>query len=286
MPEKRKKEEKGKQEVDKQRRTFIKALGASSGALVLGGLSLERFISPTTRDTPLLSSYPTAVLVDSQRNPIKASDIPTATASSSTYPIMMFNYPLQDEPNILVKLSGLSTPIPGAVKLPTGEYVTAFSGICQHLGCIVPLLDYHPHQSIPFEAKLIGYNETNWPAFGLLFCKCHGSQYDPTLGPHNLYNSGPAPSPANHSLPQVILTVDADGIVYATGMNPVNAVIRSHLWEPGGQEYGAGVEAENLSGGSLLPEYDGPPLALSSSVSGPIYKTIVVSSANGPWPSK
>ncbi len=286
MPDKREKERKGKQEVDKQKRTFIKALGASSGALVLGGISLERFITPTTRNSPLLSSYPTAVLVDSQRNPIKASDIPAATGSSSTYPIMMFNYPLQDEPNILVKFSGLSTPIPGAVELPTGEYLTAFSGICQHLGCVVPLLDYHPHLSIPFEAELIGYSETNWPAYGLIFCKCHGSQYDPTRGPHNLYNSGPAPSPANHSLPQVVLTVDAEGIVYATGINPVNAVIRSHLWEPGGQEYGPGVEQENLSGGSLLPVYDGPALSLSGSIKGPMYKTIVVSSANGPWPTK
>ena len=286
MPDKPERETKSDEEVDKRKRTFIKALGASSGALVFGGISLERFITPTTRNVPVMSSYPTAVLIDSQRNPIKASDIPTATAGSSSYPIMMFNYPLQDEPNILVKFSGLSTPIPGAVKLPTGEYVTAFSGICQHLGCVVPLLDYHPHLSIPFEAELIGYNETNWPSFGLIFCKCHGSQYDPTKGPHNLYNSGPAPSPANHSLPQVILNVDTDGVVYATGINPMNAVIRSHLWEPGGQEYGTEVQAENLSGGSLLPVYDGPPLALSGSVNGPIYKTIVVSSANGPWPSK
>lgn len=286
MPDKPESETKSDEEVDKRKRTFIKALGASSGALVFGGISLERFITPTTRNVPVMSSYPTAVLIDSQRNPIKASDIPTATAGSSSYPIMMFNYPLQDEPNILVKFSGLSTPIPGAVKLPTGEYVTAFSGICQHLGCVVPLLDYHPHLSIPFEAELIGYNETNWPSFGLIFCKCHGSQYDPTKGPHNLYNSGPAPSPANHSLPQVILNVDTDGVVYATGINPMNAVIRSHLWEPGGQEYGTEVQAENLSGGSLLPVYDGPPLALSGSVNGPIYKTIVVSSANGPWPSK
>ncbi len=286
MPDKRESANKDGQEVDKQRRTFIKALGASSGALVLGGISLERFIMPANRNVPVASAYPTAVLVDSQRNPIKAADIPAATGGSSSYPIMMFNYPLQDEPNILVKLSGLSTQIPGSVKLPTGEYVTAFSGICQHLGCVVPLLDYHPHGSIPFEAQLIGYNETNWPSYGLIYCKCHGSQYDPTQGPHNLYNSGPAPSPANHSLPQVILTVDADGIVYATGMNPVNAVIRSHLWEPGGEVYGKEVQEENLSGGSMLPVYDGPPLALSATVKGPIYKTIVVSSANGPWPSK
>lgn len=269
--------------TDAERRAFIKALGMSSAALVLGGLSFESYVNMSARKQPVLKNYPTAVLVDSESNPINVRSIPSATSSSTSYPIMMFNYPLQDEPNILIKLSGTG-PIPGAVALPSGEYLTAFSGICQHLGCVVPLLDYHPHNSIPFEAKLIGYNESNWPPFGLLFCKCHGSQYDPTRGPHNLYNSGPAPSPANHSLPQVMLEVDADGNVYATGMNPVNAVIRTHLWQPGGEEYGSEVVEENLSGGTALPVYDGPPLAFASTITGKLYKTVVISSNNGPWP--
>ena len=272
------------EKTDLERRTFVKVLTASSAALLFGGLSFESYINPTAGKTPVIGNYPVAVLVDSNRNPIKADEIPTATASSSSYPITTFNYPLQDEPNILVKLGGLTEPIPGAVALPNGEYLTAFSGICQHLGCVVPLLDYHPHQSIPFEAELIGYNAINWPAYGLLFCKCHGSQYDPTRGPHNLYNSGPAPSPAKHSLPQVLLQVDSDGVVYATGLNPVNAVIRTHLWEPGGEEYGTLVKDENLSGGTPLPVYDGPTLGMSSQFTGTIYKTIVVSSSNGPWP--
>ncbi len=275
-----------KDKTELERRTFIKALAASSAALLFGGLSFESYINPEARKTALLQGYPVAVLVDSSGKPITVDKIPTATQNSSSYPIMMFNYPLQDEPNILVKLKGPSQPIPGAVALPTGEYLTAFSGICQHLGCVVPLLDYHPHDSIPFEAQLIGYNATNWPTYGLLFCKCHGSQYDPTKGPHNLYNSGPAPSPANHSLPQVLLSVDSSGYVYATGLNPVNAVIRTHLWQPGGEEYGSGVEAENLSGGTLLPTYDGPALSPSVQVTGTIYKSIVISSANGPWPQQ
>lgn len=275
-----------KDETDVDRRTFIKALGLSTAALVLGGLSFEGYINPSAKKQPSLGNYPVAVLVDSTGTPINVKNIPSAAKSSSSYPIMMFNYPLQDEPNILLKISGVSSQIPGSVETGSGEYLTAFSGICQHLGCVVPLLDYHPHNSIPFEAQLIGYTELNWPEFGLLFCKCHGSQYDPTRGPHNLYNSGPAPSPANHSLPQVMLSVDAAGNVYATGMNPANAVIRTHLWQPGGEEYGNGVVDENLSGGTLLPLYDGPALPFSPGPDGKIYKSIVISSSNGPWPQK
>lgn len=259
--------------VDQVRRTFIKGAAFSVGALLLGGASVERFFSPQSRNLPVASSYPKAILVDSQNNPINISQIPVASTSSSKYPIISFNYPLQDEPNILIKLHGVK--IPGAGTLYDGrDSIIALSGICQHLGCTVPLLDYHPHGSIPFEAKLIGYTPVNWPEYGLLYCKCHGSQYDPTKGVDNLYNSGPAPSPANHSLPQVMLETDSSGYIYAVGMNSESAVIRGHLWQPGGEVQGTQVEAENLSGGTELP--------FDSTLN--MRKTIVVSSSNGPWP--
>lgn len=265
-------DEKKDENVDTNRRRFLKLFGLSAGALAIGSLSAERFFVPETRNKPIMSSYPKAILVDPEGNPILASHIPYANESTSSYPIMSFNYPLQDEPNILVRLRGIK--IPGGVG-PSGD-ITAYSGICQHLGCIVPLLSYNPAKNIPFEAKLIGYTPENWPSYGLIYCKCHGSQYDPTKGHKNLYNDGPAPSPANHSLPQVVLEYDSTtDYIYATGMNPANAVIRTHLWQPGGQTYGPLVEDENLSGGTSLTLYPG-----SSS----LYKTTVVSSSNGPWP--
>ncbi len=257
---------------DSERRKFLKLLGLSTGALAVGSLSAERFFVPSTRDQPVLSSYPRAILVDPEDNPILASNIPYANQSTSSYPIMVFNYPLQDEPNILVRLRGIK--IPGGVG-PSGD-ITAYSGICQHLGCVVPLLRYNPGQNIPFEAKLVGYNAQNWPAYGLLYCKCHGSQYDPTKGQDNLYNNGPAPSPAKHSVPQVVLEHDrTTDYIYATGMNPESAVIRTHQWQPNGEIYGSQVEKENLSGGTLLTSYKG---------SAALYKATVVSSTNGPWP--
>ena len=258
--------------IDYNKRKLLKLFGLSAGALAMGSLSAERFFIPQSRDSPVMSTYPEAILVDPEDNPILASRIPYANESSSSYPLMVFNYPLQDEPNILVRLRGIT--IPGGVG--PNSSITAYSGICQHLGCIVPLLSYNPAKNIPFEAQLIGYTAENWPPYGLLYCKCHGSQYNPTKGPHNLYNDGPAPSPANHSLPQVVLKYDpSTDYIYATGMNPLNAVIRTHLWQPNGQTYGSKVQEENLSGGTALQLYQG---------SKTLYKTTVVSSSNGPWP--
>ncbi len=259
--------------VDKERRSFIKGASVSLAALLLGIASAERFFTPKSRNSAVMSSYPKAILVDARGNPITLAQIPSATTSSASYPIMSFNYPLQDEPNILLRLHGIKIPGPGVI-YDGRDSIIALSGICQHLGCTVPLLDYHPHGSIPFEAELIGYTGTNWPEYGLLFCKCHGSQYDPTKGKDNLYNSGPAPSPANHSLPVILLETDSNGFVYANGINPESAVIRGHLWQPDGEVHGSLVESENLSGGTELP--------FDSELN--MYKTIVTSSSNGPWP--
>lgn len=277
MREDKEKKEKprAKDNLDQTRRTFIKGTALSVGTLLLGGLSIERFFSPQSRNVPVQSSYPKAILVDTQGEPITLSQIPSATTASSLYPIMSFNYPLQNEPNILLRLHGIKISSPGTL-YEGRDSIIALSGICQHLGCTVPLVDYHPHGSIPFEAKLIGYTDANWPQYGLLYCRCHGSQYDPTKGADNLYNSGPAPSPANHSLPQVLLETDSNGYVYAAGMDPNSAVIRGHLWQPAGAEHGSLVESENLSGGTEL--------LFDSRLK--MYKTVIVSSSNGPWPGE
>ncbi|AAT43718.1 Rieske 2Fe-2S domain-containing protein [Picrophilus oshimae] len=271
-----------------ERRAFIKGAGLSIAALFIGGLSIERYAVPKDRNIPVMDSYPLAILEDPNGNPIKASEIPAAEPSSTSYPIMVFNYPLQDEPTFLIKLKGIKiTPTDGIIyNSSDNTSIIALSAICQHLGCVPPFLDYHPGESIPFEAKLIGYNKTNWPKYGLIYCKCHGSQYDPSHGYQNLYNNGPAPSPANHSLPQIMLATDDQDYVYAYGINSKNAVIRTHLWYPGGEVHGPEVIKENLSGGTPIRESRmSVPSSLSSiTASRVLYKTTVVSSSNGPWP--
>jgi arsenite oxidase small subunit len=112
-----------------------------------------------------------------------------------------FNYPLEETPNVLVKLGVKALNGVG----PDGDIV-AFSQVCQHLGCIWGFVATgdSPGCDSSYKAKEpVGY------------CCCHGSQYDLTNGAAVL--GGPAPRP----VPQVILSYDdSTGNIYATGMTP------------------------------------------------------------------
>ncbi len=112
-----------------------------------------------------------------------------------------FNYPLDNEPNIIVRLGKKAQNGVG----PDGDIV-AFSEICQHLGCIYGFLA--PGTSPSCDAT---YN-TPGPVG---YCCCHGSVFDLTNGAKVM--GGPSPRPQ----PQVTLEVDnSTGDIYATGMTP------------------------------------------------------------------
>ncbi len=319
-----------------EKRAFLKGAGLSIAALLVGGLSIERYVVPSDRGVPVMDNFPLAVLEDPQSNRITTSDVieyAAASTTSTSTPILVFNYPLQDEPTFLLALKnvkittpntspssgysvvppGPSAPMNGVIYVEnyngTGNNysIIALSGICQHLGCVPPFLDYRPGQSIPFESKLLGYKlnapgtPAQWPNYGLIYCKCHGSQYNPVWGGRNLYNNGPASSPANHSLPQIMLATDSNNYIYAYGINSSNAVIRTHLAFPNGETYGSGVKNEDLTGGtsivqssktipSALSTYVGTTLNTNTSLSSLdvntqsgniiLYKTTVVSNEN------
>jgi len=74
------------------------------------------------------------------------------------------------------------------IHLPNGE-LRAYSSVCTHLRCIVR------------------YNEEN----GVIQCLCHGGKFDPESGD---VLSGPPKKP----LPQINLTVDSNGDIYASGV--------------------------------------------------------------------
>lgn len=261
-----------------ERRTFLKGAGLSIAALLIGGLSIEKYAVPKDRSVPVMDNFPLAILEDPQGNPVTVSDVikfAAATKTTTSSPILVFNYPLQSEPTFLIALAGIKittpktspssgfspvsgAPMDGIIYDPaTNTSILALSGICQHLGCVPPFLDYHPGQSVPFESQLIGYKlngtgASEWPDYGLIYCKCHGSQYNPVWGGRNLYNNGPASSPAKHSLPQIMLATDSSNNIYAYGINSSNAVIRTHLNFPGGETYGSGVKSEDLTGGTAI----------------------------------
>lgn len=325
-----------------ERRAFLKGAGLSVAALLVGGLSFERYVVPKDRGIPVMDNYPLAILEDPQGNPITVADVEqyavSSTATSAN--ILVFNYPLQDEPTFLIAIKGVKITTPEDSIVPTSGFapvspsskapmtgviydpvndisIIALSGICQHLGCVPPFLDYHPGKSIPFEAQLVGYKTNGtgvfeWPTNGLIYCKCHGSQYNPVWGGSNLYNNGAAPSPANHSLPQIMLATNnspdssnfTSSYIFAYGINSKNAVIRTHLQYPGGQTYGPQVKKENLTGGTAIPtstqsipstiytykdtpsniETGAPSSFDVNQVNGSVvlYKTVVVSNS-GPW---
>ena len=145
-------------------------------------------------------------------------------ASLTTGSVVAFNYPLDNEPNLLVKLG---TKAAGGVG-PDGD-VVAFSQICQHLGC--PSIGYVPSGGSPSCRK--SYSASSPIGY---FC-CHGSVFD--FVNQGKVLGGPSPRP----LPQVILEVDASGDVYATGMGPPSVF---------GHNTGSSDVNDDLSGGNLV----------------------------------
>jgi len=134
-----------------------------------------------------------------------------------------FYYPLDNEPNILVKIGAKAV---GGVG-PDGDIV-AFSQLCQHLGC-----DY------AYQAPGTSPNcDAKYKAPGPVgYCCCHGSIYDYTKAGAVL--GGPAPRP----VPQVMLEVDANGDIYATGMTSPPIF---------GHNTGSSLAASDLQGGNVV----------------------------------
>jgi arsenite oxidase small subunit len=135
-----------------------------------------------------------------------------------------FNYPLQETPNILVKL-GIKAQ--GGVG-PDGDIV-AFSQICQHLGCIWAFVGTGSAPTC---------NSSYTAAGPVGYCCCHGSIYD--LANAAKVVGGPTPRPE----PMVILYFDsATGNIYATGMTAPSIF---------GYDTGSNNVSADLQGGTLV----------------------------------
>ena len=195
--------------VDKGRRNFLKAMivlsaGVAAASVVRGVIG--NVIAPRSG----LTSFPTMTLVNSSTNkPVHTADL--ENNSSIAY---VFYYPLQNDPNFLIRLRNKSgqdvTVLPSDVLIPASgtkfksppgvgpfKSVISFSAICEHLGCVVPIIHYYPGgATIPGHPTLS--NET-----GYIHCSCHGSTYDP------LHGAAVVTGPTQKPLPNVILDYDA-----------------------------------------------------------------------------
>ncbi len=176
------------QPADESKRTFLKIAVVASGLLAAGatGSVAGSLISPTPPTAGAPTSFPRVKIAN-------LSDLAVGVP-------VVFNYPLDTEPNTLVKLGQRATNGIG----PDGDIV-AFSLICQHLGCIwgfVPT-GTSPSCNLSYKApEPVGY------------CCCHGSVFDLTSAARVI--GGPSPRPQ----PQVQLELDASGAIFAVGMGP------------------------------------------------------------------
>ena len=213
-----------------ERRTFLKFMGTvAMGVALVGGLrGMVQTIIP--QSSPLASGFPTMTLVDSSGNPIKTTDLQVNSAS-----VVTFEYPLQGEPNFLLRLGDNSnrdvevksmtvkSPASGKTfQSPPGvgpyKSVVASSAICQHLGCEPPIIHFYPPSSGSYPGKI--------------HCNCHGSTYDPYQG------FGIVTGPTLDPLPNVVLGYDAYSDTYKV-VNMAGPTIYGHT--------------NDLSGGNPLP---------------------------------
>jgi arsenite oxidase small subunit len=195
-------------EADESKRTFIKVAMVASAVLAAGGVAaIARSI--TNNATAPSLSFPR----------VRVGNISQLSVDQA----LIFSYPLDDTPNILLKLGVKAESGVG----PDGDIV-AYSQLCQHLGCVY---GFQPPGTSP---KCNGSYVASGPVG---YCCCHGSVYD--LASAGKVVGGPSPRP----LPMVVLDVDSSGDIYAVGMTPPTIF---------GHNTGSNDVSADLQGGNLV----------------------------------
>ena len=144
---------------------------------------------------------------DPEMTPIKASDV-TIGSVFHVLPegIDKSAHVLEEKGKAAVVL--ISLP-PGVIKVPKErdwghDGIVAYSKICTHVGCPVGLYEQRTHH---------------------LLCPCHQSTFDVTRDAEVLFG------PANRPLPQLKITVDAQGYLIAAA--PFLQPVGPSFWERG-----------------------------------------------------
>lgn len=197
--------------TDEGRRTFLKVAVTASVVLAGGGVAAvaKSLLNPSLGGIQPPTQFP-RVKVASMGNLVVNQPV-------------SFNYPLDNEPNILVKLGQKAD---GGIG-PDGDIV-AFSQVCQHLGCLYAF--QAPGTSPPCSASYKADRPVG-------YCCCHGSVFD--FGHQAQVISGPSPRP----LPRVILELNSSGDIFATGMTSPTIF---------GHDTGSNNVTADLQGGNLV----------------------------------
>lgn len=193
--------------VDEARRNFLKLVVAGGAVALAGGVGIAgvKYLVPPPAGA---ATYPNIQLHYDDGSPILVSQYKYTSSETN---LIVFNYPLTNEPNMLLNLG---TAAPNGVG--PSNHLVAYSAICQHLGCVPPYISYYPAGAC---GSFHGGN-------AFIHCVCHGSTYDPAVaapgGGANLITG-----PAQHPLPQVLLHWDpATDYLYAVGV--VGPPVRGH----------------------------------------------------------
>jgi len=191
------------------RRSLIKrSLALSVGLVGLSPLLLLRDLGPLPKDDLSKTSWRTGtrLVTDPGDRPIKASDLEVG-AVAQVLPELRPGQErtLEDigkDAVLLIRLRPEEFQLDAQRKSWTHEGIIAFSKICSHMGCAVALYEQQTKH---------------------LLCPCHQSTFDVTRAAKVIF--GPAARP----LPQLAITVDANG--YLIAQQPFTESVGPSYWE-------------------------------------------------------
>lgn len=221
--------------VDPSRRGFLKALVGLSAVVVVGGAGtgiIKNLVSPAVG----LTDFPETQLFWNDPNSSASAPVPL---KASTFPpessgVWIYYYPLSDEPNFLIRFKDEVKPATVTIDATGATYtftggvgpasevngtsvaansIVSFSAICQHLGCIAPIIHYYPPGTMTtlpasVQSKIkTEFTKELYPngsfVHGVIHCNCHGSTYNPFQG------GGIITHPTERPLPFVSLKYDS-----------------------------------------------------------------------------
>jgi ubiquinol-cytochrome c reductase iron-sulfur subunit len=212
---------------DEDREEFVKTVKAGAGAAGLGrrplikrtlglalGLSgltpllLLRDLGPLPKDELQKTSWKagTRLVTDPGDRPIKATDLEVGAVAQTLPELAAGEHRTLDkiakDAVLLIRLRPEDFNLDEERLSWTHEGIIAFSKICSHMGCAVALYEQQTKH---------------------LLCPCHQSTFDVTRAAKVIF--GPAARP----LPQLAITVDAEG--YLVAKAPFSEPVGPSFWE-------------------------------------------------------
>jgi ubiquinol-cytochrome c reductase iron-sulfur subunit len=199
----------GVQETGLPRRSLIKrSLGLSLGLLALPPIVILRDLGPLPRKSLRTTLWEkNSLLLDSETgNPVLLGDLEVGSFTTVLPAKVddMSDEDLAKAPVLLIRLApGENIPAPGRETWAYQDHV-AYSKICTHAGCPIGLYQKQSHQ---------------------LLCPCHQSTFEVPKACKVIFG------PAARNLPQLPITVNADGQFVATAA--FDQPIGPSFWERG-----------------------------------------------------